>query len=334
MSTAVGVASVGLRRARIIAIPLVRPDVKAKALTYYQFQLSSQKEKKTAPTTVTEKPGVPESTEPTPKQRWALPEEGVSTWVQTKAGNLWASFGKAEGGWKLKVFQTGERLMDRLDFEELALKSVDPSLGPTIAHPTTNEVTGKGGAPPFKIPLLYPSSITQGDAALAHLRQYADHRTPIHRRGFLTWLIIAPITAPFMIIPVIPNLPFFFCVWRSWSHYRAYRSSQYLQSLLDQQLIVPEPSAVLDAIYKEHPDSPFRTPPPPTSEKATPLPSTSPSSPKVGDPSSLKTTPLLLSKSAVPAILERFELAQQTSADLYRAFEQARVRTSDPDASS
>ena len=146
--------------------------------------------------------------------------------------------------------------MDRLEFEELALKSIDPSLGPTITHPTTNEVMSKDGGPAIKvcahlrlafivlsrpcisyqIPLLYPSSATRADDALAHLRQYTEHRTPTHRRGFLTWLIIAPITAPFMIIrmsslrskkqllmhetAVIPNLPFFFCVWRSWSHYR------------------------------------------------------------------------------------------------------------------
>ncbi len=36
---------------------------------------------------------------------------------------------------QLKLFQYGERLIDRIDFEELALKSVDPSLGPTISHP-------------------------------------------------------------------------------------------------------------------------------------------------------------------------------------------------------
>lgn len=39
------------------------------------------------------------------------------------------------------MFQTGERLVDRFDYEELALKGVDPSMGPTIVHP---DITGKG----------------------------------------------------------------------------------------------------------------------------------------------------------------------------------------------
>ncbi len=36
---------------------------------------------------------------------------------------------------QFKVFTYGERLVDRLDFEELALKGVDPSMGPKITHP-------------------------------------------------------------------------------------------------------------------------------------------------------------------------------------------------------
>lgn len=35
------------------------------------------------------------------------------------------------------MFNYGERLIDRLEFEELALKSLDPSLGPKITSPRT-----------------------------------------------------------------------------------------------------------------------------------------------------------------------------------------------------
>jgi hypothetical protein len=33
------------------------------------------------------------------------------------------------------VFRGGEAIVDRIDFEELALKGIDPSLGPTILRP-------------------------------------------------------------------------------------------------------------------------------------------------------------------------------------------------------
>ncbi len=33
------------------------------------------------------------------------------------------------------MYQLGERFLDRIDFEELALKGIDPSFGPSIRHP-------------------------------------------------------------------------------------------------------------------------------------------------------------------------------------------------------
>ncbi|KAG5650483.1 hypothetical protein H0H81_012109 [Sphagnurus paluster] len=124
---------------RIIAVPLTRPRLATPAnavqasriLTYYQFQIS--------PTQPTER--LPSSQES--KLRW-MPEGGLGKWITTKAAVTWAGFGKSKG-WKLKIFQGGERLVDRLDFEELALKSIDPSLGPSItqtdmSHKRTEEI--------------------------------------------------------------------------------------------------------------------------------------------------------------------------------------------------
>ncbi|KAJ2932347.1 hypothetical protein H1R20_g4761, partial [Candolleomyces eurysporus] len=104
-------------------------------LTYYHFQLSSKKKRKQK-----EKEGNNPEVDAKPKSRWSLPEGGITAWVQAKAAETWAGFGKAEGGWKLYVFRTGERIVDRMEFEELALKSIDPSLGPTITHPRSSEI--------------------------------------------------------------------------------------------------------------------------------------------------------------------------------------------------
>jgi hypothetical protein len=37
----------------------------------------------------------------------------------------------------------GERLVDRMEFEELALKSIDPSLGPSISRKRLNDLQEK-----------------------------------------------------------------------------------------------------------------------------------------------------------------------------------------------
>jgi len=304
------------RKMRIIAIPLTRPKpastqhaTASKVLTYYQFQLRSPHP---PPPSSDVKAGGSSLA-----SRW-LPEEGVANWVTGKANNIWGGFGKAKGGWKLKLYHAGEKLVDRLDFEELALKGIDPSVGPSITHPTsTSEVEGAETEKLLKlsIPLIYPSSLSNDSAVMSELRSLLEYRTLRHRKGFYTWMIIAPFTAPFMIIPIIPNIPFFFCAWRSWSHYRAYRSSQYLQSLIDADAIIPEASEPLDAIYKQF--TPASSPPP--SSKSTP-------SEKEDPPTSSNQHSLLLTRAAVPTIIDLFQLRSNAENDLYRAVEQARLR--------
>jgi hypothetical protein len=47
----------------------------------------------------------------------------------------------------------------------------------------------------------------------------------------------------------IPNLPFFYLVYRAWSHWRALAGGKHLRWLLDRKLLVPKPSPILDKLY-------------------------------------------------------------------------------------
>ncbi|KAI6039358.1 mitochondrial K+-H+ exchange-related-domain-containing protein [Pisolithus marmoratus] len=265
-----------------------------------------------------------------------------------------------EGSWKagLRLFQHGERLVDRIDFEELALKGVDPSLAPLRNRGVVNKALSgpnsasdqKGEQRPSMIPLIYPPSVYSTLSAprsdesmhhsLSHLRVLLDNREPRHRRGFYLWMLIAPLTIPLAIVPVIPNIPFFFCAWRSWSHYRAYKSSQYLSSLIDQGFVRPEPNQKLDEVYRSFsppaskdnntllnglqlPSSDERA----MSESATDSDQRSaPSSSTADNNAGSVPHRLLLSRKAVPRILELFSLPDSAAADMYRAMEQVRVR--------
>ncbi|RDB18941.1 hypothetical protein Hypma_014293 [Hypsizygus marmoreus] len=217
-------------------------------------------------------------------------EGGVMQWISTKAANTWAGFGKAEGEWKLKVYQAGERSVDRMEFEELALKGIDPSLVPKIPHPDAPGHKAEGAisdaqtSPPQRS-MSFARSLRCGYRGTAGGSTSGS---------------------------IIPNFPFFFCVWRSWSHYKAYRASQYLQSLLDAGIIIPEPSPLLDAVHKDYSSA----------EK----PLSSPSSSAESQSTPPRRHELLLTRDAVPAILNVFVLKPSAGADLLRAVEQARVR--------
>lgn len=66
-------------------------------------------------------------------------------------------------------------------------------------------------------------------------------------------LVLSPLTWPFAIIPVIPNFPLFYVLWRAWSHYKAWRGATYLDQLLKAGMIVEQPSPELTRFYEATP---------------------------------------------------------------------------------
>ncbi|EED85844.1 predicted protein [Postia placenta Mad-698-R] len=166
------------RGVRIIALPLATsaaPAHKASHhLTYYHF--------------VTPPPHESNA------QSW-------SSLITTKAARLWAELGNApEGNWKRRAFLYGERFIDRIDFEELALKSFDTSLGPKLLPVGHTDKFDANGHP--TIPLIYPPSACT--SPLAHLHALLEKRTPRHRNGCLIWTAISPLTAPLKLIRAFP----------------------------------------------------------------------------------------------------------------------------------
>lgn len=62
----------------------------------------------------------------------------------------------------------------------------------------------------------------------------------------------------------IPNLPFFYLVYRAWSHWRALSGGKHIQFLLTNNLLTLTPSPVVDDVYAAQTD-PLPSSPKPTS---------------------------------------------------------------------
>jgi Mitochondrial K+-H+ exchange-related len=105
-------------------------------------------------------------------------------------------------------------MVDRMEFEELSLKSIDLSMSPSVAHLRSSPLSEKAPSSvrtvPFcinialtreiKISLVFPPSFLSPSEVLSELREYSEHRILKHRKGLYLWVLIAPLTAPFMII--------------------------------------------------------------------------------------------------------------------------------------
>jgi hypothetical protein len=160
-----------------------------------------------------------------------------------KASETWSAWEKDEkaiGNWKRKVTFYGNQALKRIPYEEWGLKTL-----PTLTEQRKKSIIeGKE-----KYEVMFPGRYLKQEKLPGILQNMAKERQLMHRSK-LTWsIIIMPFTAPFMLIPVIPNLPFFYVLYRAYSHWTALKGSKYLEFLLKHNLPTPTPSAELDEVY-------------------------------------------------------------------------------------
>lgn len=159
----------------------------------------------------------------------------------TRAANLWASWEKKESGWQRKVVDYGNQALKRIPYEEWGLKSIPP----LSSRRKESESSGKE-----MVEVLFPDTLIPKDTVMGVLRTMATERQGLHKQR-LVWSIVGmPIVAPFALVPIIPNLPFFYLVFRAWSHWRALSGSKHIEFLLDKNLITPQSSPILNELYK------------------------------------------------------------------------------------
>jgi len=106
--------------------------------------------------------------------------------------------------------------MDKIPFEEWALKSIDP---PSISSkirpaegPRDKSQTGSTTESEEKIQaitLIYPGSLCVERELMSGLQRAMAEHEPYHRKWMKMNIFLSPLTLPCAIVPLVPNLPFF-----------------------------------------------------------------------------------------------------------------------------
>ncbi|KAF8322484.1 hypothetical protein DL93DRAFT_2162625 [Clavulina sp. PMI_390] len=301
---------------RIYALPLAKARPGRPALVYYLTSLPPKTELK--------------DDAKTESRASKLVKRG-----QQKLAETWTSWGAKEGGWQKMVYDFGQRAQANVDFEELALRSINPTMGPKAISNSEGQKSGQDVKQQLRddVSLRYPSlfhSAVQDDP-LPHLTKHVLHHEPKHRKKFWTYVAIAPLTAPFIIVPVIPNIPFFFVAWRAWSNYKASKASGYLRSLISASMIRPQLDTILDEQYRlSAATNMHSTISASSSPSASPQPTTTTTSqttpPSTESSSAEAESAVLLHERSVPSLVSALQLPPETSSELVHAIRQVRTR--------
>ncbi|CAH8337203.1 unnamed protein product [Eruca vesicaria subsp. sativa] len=134
--------------------------------------------------------------------------------ISDKMNKAWTGLEKApEGSVKNKIHGLGLKLLARVKPSEIFLKSI------------SKEVTS--------IQVSYPLSL---DPRLVRrrLRHIAVSGTILHKKYLIGSVTLLPLTSAFMVLP-LPNIPFFWVLFRTYSHWRALQGSEQLLKLLPNQ---------------------------------------------------------------------------------------------------
>ncbi|PLW34682.1 hypothetical protein PCANC_12229 [Puccinia coronata f. sp. avenae] len=242
-----------------------------------------------------------------------LTDAGVKQWNKLATS--------ADGSWKLKIYNTGERMMDKIPFEEWALKSIDPpSISSQIRPPgirSQGEVSSTAGQEKFKpITLLYPGSLCMERELMSGLQRSMAENEPYHRKWMKLNIFLSPLTLPCAIVPLIPNLPFFYMMWRSWSHWRAYKAARYLNQMIQSGLVHPISSPILDTLYAH------------TQKEAKNAPRKRRNAKDAKDDVPAENE-IILSQDMVLKLQKQLDLPPESAVDIFRGIHQARQRLED-----
>ncbi|PRQ51772.1 hypothetical protein RchiOBHm_Chr2g0148141 [Rosa chinensis] len=154
---------------------------------------------------------------------FAANAELVVDFISNKMNKAWISLEKApEGTFKRKIHGVGLKLLARVKPSEIFLKSI------------TNEVS--------HVEVTYPSSLN-ARLVRRRLRHIASRGSIIHKKYLYGSVTLLPLTSAFMVLP-LPNIPFFWCLFRTYSHWRALQGSEKLLQLVSDRPKTPDGNGV------------------------------------------------------------------------------------------
>lgn len=125
------------------------------------------------------------------------------------------------------------------DFEKLSGQSSATSSG-SSSSATASTLPAHHILEPISV--YYPNSIISAEQTYAAMRALALDGRSIHLKNMLFCLLFVPLTLPVALLPVIPNIPGFYLMYRAWCNFRALEGARHLSYLTEESVVVSSSS--------------------------------------------------------------------------------------------
>ncbi|AET41344.1 Mrx19p Ecym_8048 [Eremothecium cymbalariae DBVPG len=84
---------------------------------------------------------------------------------------------------------------------------------------------------PSPVHVYYPSSAMSKDSLVIQLTQFWKEGQSYHLKYLFYCLLALPLTIPIALVPLLPNVPGFYLLYRAYCNYKAYVGAKHLESL-------------------------------------------------------------------------------------------------------
>jgi hypothetical protein len=189
--------------------------------------------------------------------------------VAERAAKIWDDWSRSESKLKKNIVSWANIAMERISYEEWGLKTI-PARTAVLRRRSSTYSKGQQihfdnmhiSAEEFekyklssdaleRIPVLYPSTALSSSEVIGRLSRLANRGVTHHTKYFWLSAIGAPLTLPIAILPVIPNLPGFYLLFRAWSNWKALEGGKHLSYLLKDDHLSYHTNTELDELFAQ-----------------------------------------------------------------------------------
>lgn len=176
-----------------------------------------------------------------------------------KFGAMWKDWESSDVSWKKQIVFWTNKMLEQVPYEEWGLKTIprqqavlrrlrqletqeekelleqNASLPETERLPVVQieDIAKKHHEELLKVPIVFPSHLATPSLVRERLLKLANDGAKHHKKYMIWSAIGAPLTLPVALLPVLPNLPGFYLVFRCWSHWKALEGANHLKHLIE-----------------------------------------------------------------------------------------------------